>query len=248
MTSRLVTSIRGDRHARLVDGDHGRVDDQLRARERAALDPLDDAAGPEAVPGEARPDELADHVRMARHLDPQDVAQVPTDRLRGGDAVQALRGRVPGEDRQVGVEDPDRVRRGVDDLRRGRRARPTAGSAEPGGGPVSGVAAAATRAFGLGHARYPTLAIRGDRTPGSLRANREEDRALSWPLTDEERLLRDTAREFARRSIAPTAIERDEAERFDRSIFAGMGELGLAGAPLPESVGGAASATSAGRS
>ena len=61
---------------------------------------------------------------------------------------------------------------------------------------------------------------------------------LSWPLTDEERLLRDSAREFARRSVAPTAIERDEAERFDRSIFAGMGELALTGAPLPESVGG----------
>jgi butyryl-CoA dehydrogenase len=61
---------------------------------------------------------------------------------------------------------------------------------------------------------------------------------LSWPLTDEERLLRDTAREFARRSVAPTAIERDEAERFDRAIFSGMGELGLTGAPLPESVGG----------
>jgi butyryl-CoA dehydrogenase len=58
-------------------------------------------------------------------------------------------------------------------------------------------------------------------------------------LTDEERLLRDTAREFARRAVAPTAIERDEAERFDRAIFTGMGELGLTGAPLPESVGGA---------
>jgi butyryl-CoA dehydrogenase len=57
-------------------------------------------------------------------------------------------------------------------------------------------------------------------------------------LTAEERLLRDTAREFAQREIAPTAIERDEQERFDRSIFARMGELGLAGAPLPESIGG----------
>jgi butyryl-CoA dehydrogenase len=66
----------------------------------------------------------------------------------------------------------------------------------------------------------------------------ERSPPLSWPLTDEERLLRDTAREFARRAVAPTAIERDEAERFDRSIFAGMGELGLTGAPLPESVGG----------
>jgi acyl-CoA dehydrogenase len=63
--------------------------------------------------------------------------------------------------------------------------------------------------------------------------------ALTWPLTEEERLLRDTTREFARRSVAPTAIERDEQERFDRSIFAEMGELGLTGAPLPESVGGA---------
>jgi butyryl-CoA dehydrogenase len=57
-------------------------------------------------------------------------------------------------------------------------------------------------------------------------------------LTAEERLLRDTAREFAEREVAPTAIERDEQERFDRSIFTRMGELGLTGAPLPESIGG----------
>jgi butyryl-CoA dehydrogenase len=57
-------------------------------------------------------------------------------------------------------------------------------------------------------------------------------------LTAEERLLRDTAREFAQREVAPTAIERDEQERFDRSIFTRMGELGLTGAPLPESIGG----------
>jgi butyryl-CoA dehydrogenase len=62
---------------------------------------------------------------------------------------------------------------------------------------------------------------------------------LSWPLTEEERLLRDTAREFASREVAPSAAERDESERFDRSIFARMGDLGLTGAPLPESVGGA---------
>jgi butyryl-CoA dehydrogenase len=61
----------------------------------------------------------------------------------------------------------------------------------------------------------------------------------AWPLTEEERLLRTTAREFAREVIAPGAAERDEAERFDRSIFTRMGELGLAGAPFPEAVGGA---------
>jgi alkylation response protein AidB-like acyl-CoA dehydrogenase len=57
-------------------------------------------------------------------------------------------------------------------------------------------------------------------------------------FTAEERLLRDTAREFARREIAPTAIERDEAERFEPGIFRGMAALGLTAAPLPESVGG----------
>jgi alkylation response protein AidB-like acyl-CoA dehydrogenase len=62
---------------------------------------------------------------------------------------------------------------------------------------------------------------------------------LSWPLTEEERLLQQTAREFAQREVAPTAIERDEAERFDRSIFTRMGELGLTAAPIPESMGGA---------
>jgi alkylation response protein AidB-like acyl-CoA dehydrogenase len=58
-------------------------------------------------------------------------------------------------------------------------------------------------------------------------------------LTEEERLLEATAREFATRELAPTAIERDEAERYDRSLFTKMGELGLTAAPIPTSVGGA---------
>ena len=58
-------------------------------------------------------------------------------------------------------------------------------------------------------------------------------------LTDEERLLQTTARDFATREVAPGAIERDEAERYDRSLFAAMGALGLTAAPFPESVGGA---------
>ena len=58
-------------------------------------------------------------------------------------------------------------------------------------------------------------------------------------IGEEERLLQATARDFAQREVAPTAIERDEAERFDRSIFARMGELGFTAAPIPEAVGGA---------
>jgi len=73
---------------------------------------------------------------------------------------------------------------------------------------------------------------------GAVARDRREDLHLSWPLTDEERLLRDTAREFAEREVAPTAVERDELERYDRSIFERMGELGLTAAPFAESDGG----------
>jgi butyryl-CoA dehydrogenase len=62
---------------------------------------------------------------------------------------------------------------------------------------------------------------------------------VSWALSDEERLLQSTAREFATREVAPGAIERDEAERYDRSLFAAMGGLGLTAAPFPTDVGGA---------
>ena len=62
---------------------------------------------------------------------------------------------------------------------------------------------------------------------------------MSWPLTEEERLLQATAREFAERELAPGAAERDEAERYDRSLFTRMGELGLTAAPFSEAVGGA---------
>src|SRR4029078_557593 len=63
--------------------------------------------------------------------------------------------------------------------------------------------------------------------------------SVSWPLTEEERLLQATAREFAQREVAPGAIERDDAERDERSLFAAMGALGLTAAPFPTSIGGA---------
>jgi alkylation response protein AidB-like acyl-CoA dehydrogenase len=61
----------------------------------------------------------------------------------------------------------------------------------------------------------------------------------SWPLTDEEQLLRDTARAFAEREVAPGAIERDASETYPRDLFARMGSLGLTAAPFAEDAGGA---------
>lgn len=58
-------------------------------------------------------------------------------------------------------------------------------------------------------------------------------------LTDEERLLQKTVRDFAAKELAPGAAERDETEQYDRKLFARMGELGLTGVPFPTEVGGA---------
>ena len=58
-------------------------------------------------------------------------------------------------------------------------------------------------------------------------------------LDPETRLLGETVRAFARGVVAPGAIERDEAERFDRGLVARMAELGLLAGPSPEAVGGA---------
>ncbi|MDP9468501.1 MAG: acyl-CoA dehydrogenase family protein [Chloroflexota bacterium] len=58
-------------------------------------------------------------------------------------------------------------------------------------------------------------------------------------LSEEERGVRDTAREFAVRELAPTVAQRDEEERYDRGLFTRMGELGLTAIPYPEDLGGA---------
>jgi short-chain 2-methylacyl-CoA dehydrogenase len=61
---------------------------------------------------------------------------------------------------------------------------------------------------------------------------------VDFELTDEQRLLRDTVRDFARAEVAPVAEELDRTKRFPYEIVAKMGELGLMGIPLPEEYGG----------
>ncbi len=58
-------------------------------------------------------------------------------------------------------------------------------------------------------------------------------------LDGETRLLGETVRAFAREVVAPGAVERDEAERFDRGLIDRMAGLGLLAGPFPEAVGGA---------
>jgi butyryl-CoA dehydrogenase len=58
-------------------------------------------------------------------------------------------------------------------------------------------------------------------------------------LTDEQRMLRDTAREFAQRELAPHAAEWDREARFPAEALAELGRLGFMGMLVPPEYGGA---------
>lgn len=63
---------------------------------------------------------------------------------------------------------------------------------------------------------------------------------MIFQLTEEQALIRSMVREFAEKELAPSARERDEAERFDRTLmFSRLAELGLTGIVFPEEYGGA---------
>ena len=61
---------------------------------------------------------------------------------------------------------------------------------------------------------------------------------MDFSLTDEQRLLRDTVRDFARREVAPVAEELDRTKSFPYALVEQMGELGLMGIPFAEEYGG----------
>jgi glutaryl-CoA dehydrogenase len=60
---------------------------------------------------------------------------------------------------------------------------------------------------------------------------------LDAQLSDEERLIRDTARDYASEKLAPRVQEAYEREETDPAIFREMGGLGLLGVTLPEEYG-----------
>ncbi|MFY9530741.1 MAG: acyl-CoA dehydrogenase [Candidatus Acidiferrales bacterium] len=62
---------------------------------------------------------------------------------------------------------------------------------------------------------------------------------MNLELTEEQRLLQRTVRDFATSEVKPVAKELDETGRFPRDIFKKAAELGLTGIALPEQYGGA---------
>lgn len=63
---------------------------------------------------------------------------------------------------------------------------------------------------------------------------------LDGRLTDDETMIRDSARAYARDKLLPRVVSAFEDQRFDREIMTEMGEMGFLGAMLPEQYGGSA--------
>jgi alkylation response protein AidB-like acyl-CoA dehydrogenase len=61
---------------------------------------------------------------------------------------------------------------------------------------------------------------------------------VDFELTDEQRLISESAREFCDREILPRVRENDRAGRFDRELASKLGEIGYLGAPVAEEYGG----------
>src|ERR1041385_2791717 len=62
---------------------------------------------------------------------------------------------------------------------------------------------------------------------------------MDFDLTDEQRLLQDTGRQFVDDRILPTAIGNDTGHKLDLDALAGGAELGVLGVLTPEEHGGA---------
>jgi short/branched chain acyl-CoA dehydrogenase len=66
---------------------------------------------------------------------------------------------------------------------------------------------------------------------------------LNFDLTEEQQLVRDTVRTFARDRVAPLAAELDREQRFPYDLVIELAELGLMGMTIPEEYGGAGADT-----
>jgi alkylation response protein AidB-like acyl-CoA dehydrogenase len=62
---------------------------------------------------------------------------------------------------------------------------------------------------------------------------------MNFELNEEQKLIRNTVRDFAKNHIKPHAEEWDENEEFPRELFSKLGDLGIMGVTIPEKYGGA---------
>ncbi len=70
------------------------------------------------------------------------------------------------------------------------------------------------------------------------RLNWEDPFLIEQQLSEEERMIRDTAYAYCQDRLATRVLEANRHEKFDRDIFTEMGDLGLLGSTIPEAYGG----------
>src|SRR5436190_1783741 len=113
-------------------------------------------------------------------------------------------------------------------------------------GAIRGDAAPGEERVGAAQARsIPMTQTAETRSPRSV--PQREDAVFNWEdpldleseLTEEERMVRDTARGYAQDKLFPRVLMDNREERFDRAIISDMGALGLLGPTIPEAYGGA---------
>ncbi len=75
--------------------------------------------------------------------------------------------------------------------------------------------------------------------PEDATFNWEDPLDLESELTEEERMVRDTARGYAQDKLFPRVLTAYREERYDPEVVREMGELGLLGPTIPEDYGGA---------
>ncbi|MBI3931995.1 MAG: acyl-CoA dehydrogenase family protein [Acidobacteria bacterium] len=66
---------------------------------------------------------------------------------------------------------------------------------------------------------------------------------MDFSLSEEQKLLKKTVREFAESELAPHSREWDEKQEFPREVFAKLGEMGLMGVVWPAEYGGSGMST-----
>ena len=66
---------------------------------------------------------------------------------------------------------------------------------------------------------------------------------MDFQLTEEQRLIQETARRIARERIAPRAAELDEKGEYPHDIFAAFRDVGLLGLTIPQAYGGSGAGT-----
>jgi glutaryl-CoA dehydrogenase len=77
------------------------------------------------------------------------------------------------------------------------------------------------------------------RSPAKDAFNWEDPLDLEGELTAEERMVRDSVRDYAQEKLFPRVLLAYREEKFDREILPEMGALGLLGPTIPEEYGGA---------